>query len=98
MVQLIVPFARKTYNKNVVSDIGGFSAIYDLSFLKEYKKGVKEGHFKKYEPIIITQIFVSSVKNIINPEFILNNNISADKALKETINFIFNSLLTEKGA
>jgi hypothetical protein len=28
----------------------------------------------------------------------LNNNISADKALKETINFIFNSLLTEKGA
>ncbi len=40
LVKLIVPFARKTYNKNVVSDIGGFSAVYDLSFLKEYKEPV----------------------------------------------------------
>jgi AcrR family transcriptional regulator len=84
---------------DIWEDINKFRTDFLNSFfLKEYKKGVKEGCFKKYEPIIITQIFVSSVKNIINPEFILNNNISADKALKETINFIFNSLLTEKGA
>jgi phosphoribosylformylglycinamidine cyclo-ligase len=42
-VKKILPFVRKTYDSNVLSDLGGFSALYDLSFLKSFK-----------EPVILT--------------------------------------------
>ncbi len=40
LVQSILPFVRKTYQKNVLSDLGGFSAIYDLSFIKNMDEPV----------------------------------------------------------
>ncbi|GIX40779.1 MAG: phosphoribosylformylglycinamidine cyclo-ligase [Leptospiraceae bacterium] len=40
LIQSIIPFVRKTYTKNVISDLGGFSAIYDLSFLKSMNEPV----------------------------------------------------------
>ncbi len=39
-VEKIKPFALKTLDRNVLSGIGGFSSIYDLSFLKDYKNPV----------------------------------------------------------
>ncbi len=40
LVQNIIPFVRKTFQKNVLSDLGGFSAIYDLSFIKQMDEPV----------------------------------------------------------
>ena len=39
-VDIIKPYAKTTINSNVLSAIGGFSGLYDVSFVKEYKRPV----------------------------------------------------------
>lgn len=40
LVKNIKDFVKKTFDVNVLTDLGGFSGIYDLSFLKSYKEPV----------------------------------------------------------
>jgi hypothetical protein len=42
-------------------------------------------------------IIRSSIQAVINPEFLINNSISAQEAAKVTLNIIFNGILTKKG-
>lgn len=64
LIKNFLPYALKTLDKNVISGIGGFSALYDLGFLKKYKNpvlltstdgvGTKlsyASYFKRYETI-----------------------------------------------
>jgi phosphoribosylformylglycinamidine cyclo-ligase len=39
-VNLIKPAVKSTFTQNVMGGLGGFSALYDVSFLKEYKEPV----------------------------------------------------------
>lgn len=39
-VNRIKPVVRSTFNSNVVADIGGFGGLYDVSFLKEFRRPV----------------------------------------------------------
>ena len=39
LINKIKPIAKKTFNKNVIGNIGGFGALYDISRLN-YKKPV----------------------------------------------------------
>jgi hypothetical protein len=45
----------------------------------------------------VITVFVSSVRAIINPEFIMNNSISALQAVEYTFKILFNGILTEAG-
>ncbi len=64
---------------------------------KVIEQGKNEGVFIDKQSAIITGIFTSSVRGIINPEFIMNNKFSIKTALDETIEIIMNGIMTEKG-
>ncbi len=40
LIKNFLPYAQKTLHKNVISGIGGFSALFDLDFLKKFKNPV----------------------------------------------------------
>lgn len=67
------------------------------NFSKIIEQGKQEGYFlDKPTPIILT-IFIAAVRSIINPDFLMNNNFSAETAAKITLDFLFLGLLTKQG-
>ena len=68
-----------------------------LNIGKIIEQGKIEGVFIDKPSAIITSIFTSSVRGIINPEFIMNNKFSVKTALEETIEIVMNGIITGKG-
>jgi AcrR family transcriptional regulator len=62
-----------------------------------FSQGISEGYIIDVPPSIVITVFVSSVRAIINPEFIMNNSISALQAVEYTFKILFNGILTEEG-
>jgi AcrR family transcriptional regulator len=67
------------------------------NFSSIIKQGQEEGYIVDYPPKAILTIIRSSMQAVINPEFLINNSISAQEAAKITLNIIFNGILTKKG-
>jgi hypothetical protein len=61
------------------------------------EQGKKEGCVVEMPSIIIINIFISSVRGIINPEFIMLNKIPVVLALESTLAVLMNGILTPKG-
>jgi AcrR family transcriptional regulator len=64
---------------------------------KVIDQGKKEGLFIDYPTNIIMNILVASIRNIVNPDFILNNNFSIIEAARTVFKIIIGGILTEKG-
>jgi hemerythrin len=64
---------------------------------KIIEQGKREKYIVNYPSPIMINIFISSIRGIINPAFILNNKIPAFKALESTLNILINGILTVKG-
>lgn len=64
---------------------------------KIIEQGKKEKYIVNYSSLIMINIFISSIRGIINPAFIVNNKIPAFKALKSTLDILMNGILTVKG-
>ena len=64
---------------------------------KVIDQGKAEGLFIDYPTPIIMNMLVSSVRVIVNPEFILNNNFSIGEAALFTFKVIIGGIVTEKG-
>ncbi len=64
---------------------------------KIIKQGQLEKLFIDYPPEIILAIFIGAMRNIVNPEFLLNNSYSIDEAAKTGFHILVNGILTEKG-
>ena len=64
---------------------------------KVIDQGKKEGLFIDYPTNIIMNILVASVRNIVNPDFILNNNFSIIEAARYAFKIIIGGIVTEKG-
>ncbi len=64
---------------------------------KVIEQGKKEGLFVDYPTIIIMHVLVTAVRNIVNPDFILNNSYSLIEAARFTFKIIIGGILTEKG-
>ncbi len=60
-------------------------------------QGKKEGLIKKIPNQIITTVFISGARAVINPDFILNNNLSLGEAGKSALMFLISGMLTKKG-
>lgn len=60
-------------------------------------QGKKEGNIKNYPTEIMITMIVSSVRSIVNPEFLINHNYSIKKAFMTSFEILFNGILTEKG-
>jgi len=82
MWEEIEKFRRKTIMKNL-----------DLIV----NQGKREGLIIKQPNAIILGIILGSVQTVMQPEFILHNNISMHKAGRITLNIVFNGILTKKG-
>jgi len=61
------------------------------------EQGKKEGFVVNLPSVIIINIFISSVRGIINPEFILLNKIPKALAFESTLGILMNGILTPKG-
>lgn len=61
------------------------------------KQGQKEKLFIEYPPEIILGAFIGALRNIVNPDFLLNNRFSIDDAAKTGFTILINGILTEKG-
>lgn len=61
------------------------------------EQGKAEGLMSDYPTVIIMGVLISSIQGVVNPEFILNNNISLNRAGEMTLDIVFSGVLTKKG-
>lgn len=71
--------------------------MMSINIGKIIEQGKKEGVFINKNSAIIVGVFISSVRGVINPEFIMNSKFSLQMALDETIEIIINGITTDKG-
>lgn len=64
---------------------------------KVIDQGKKEGLFIDYPTTIVMNVLVASVRNIVNPDFILNNNFSIIEAARYAFRIIIGGIVTDKG-
>jgi len=64
---------------------------------KVIDQGKKEGLFLDYPTSIVMNMLVSSVRSVVNPEFILHNNFSLIEAARTAFNILIGGIVTEKG-
>ena len=60
-------------------------------------QGKKEELIVDKPNVIILTIILSSAQGVVNPDFILHNNLSLSNAVTHTLDIIFNGILTKKG-
>ena len=68
-----------------------------LNITKVIDQGKAEGLFIDYPTPIIMNTLVSSIRAIVNPEFILNNNFSISEAALNVFKVVIGGIVTEKG-
>jgi AcrR family transcriptional regulator len=61
------------------------------------EQGKKEKYIVNHPSQIMINLFISSIRGIINPAFITNNKIPAFRALESTLDILMNGMLTPKG-
>ena len=66
-------------------------------FTKIIKQGKKEGYIRNINTDIMITSFISSLRGVANPEFVISNKITISEALETTISIFLNGILTEKG-
>jgi hypothetical protein len=64
---------------------------------KVIEQGKKEGLFVDYPTSIIMNVLVASVRSIVNPDFIMNNNYSIIEAARYAFRIVISGILTDKG-
>ncbi len=60
-------------------------------------QGKSEGLFLDYPTVIVMSILVGAVRNIVTPEFIVNNSFSISEAAQYMLRIVIGGILTEKG-
>lgn len=64
---------------------------------KVIDQGKNEGLFVDYPTNIIMNILVASIRSIVNPDFIMNNNYSLIEAARYAFRIVISGILTDKG-
>lgn len=55
----------------------------------------KNKHMLKFDPCIVTALLISAVQTILNPEFIIRNNLTFEEALEQLVEFMKYGFLNE---
>ena len=61
------------------------------------EQGKSEGLVVEYPTVIIMHVLVGSIRNVVTPDFIVNNSFSIIEAAQFTFRIIIGGILTEKG-
>ncbi len=64
---------------------------------KVIDQGKSEGLIIEYPTEIIMAIYTAGLRDVINPDFIMNNKFSIEDAKNITIDIMMNAILTDKG-
>jgi len=83
------PLWEKVDKFRKVTFISNISKIVD--------QGKKEGTIIDKPNMLIITIMLAEIRSVINPDFLLNNNISAKQAGKTAFDIIISGILTKKG-
>lgn len=88
----------RRYFPNLWNEIDRFrTEMMFGNITKVIDQGKKEGLFIDYPTNIVMNILVASVRNIVNPDFILNNNFSIIEAARYAFRIIIGGIVTDKG-
>lgn len=68
-----------------------------MNLSKIIKQGKEEEYVVNLPSIIIINIFLTSIRGIVNPQFIMHNKIPAVIALESTLSVLMSGILTPKG-
>ncbi|MDP2365255.1 MAG: TetR/AcrR family transcriptional regulator [Ignavibacteria bacterium] len=60
-------------------------------------QGKDEGLFIDYPTSIVMNMLVASIRSVVNPDFILNNNFSIIEAARTAFKILIGGIVTEKG-
>lgn len=58
--------------------------------------GSQQGYFRPINPTIVTASFVAAVRAVVNPKFVLENNLSMEEAFRTVIGTFLYGIVTEK--
>lgn len=64
---------------------------------KVINQGKTEGLFIDYPTSIVMNMLVASIRSVVNPDFILNNNFSIIEAARTAFKILIGGIVTEKG-
>ena len=88
----------KRHFPNLWDEIDGFrTKMMFGNITKVIDQGKAEGLFIDYPTQIIMNMLVASVRAIVNPDFILNNNFSIVEAARYAFKIVIGGIVTEKG-
>lgn len=88
----------RKYFPNLWNEIDKFrTQMMFGNITKVIDQGKVEGLFIDYPTSIIMNVLVASVRNIVNPDFILNNNFSIIEAARYAFKIIIGGIVTDKG-
>lgn len=60
-------------------------------------EGVKEGYFKEINPVIVTNSLLAAVRAVVNPTFVLENNLTMNEALEDVFKtFLYGIVADDK--
>lgn len=62
-----------------------------------FDQGKKEGYIIDYPSEIMVQVIISAMQGVINPNFLINHNLSIKDAFEITFGMLINGVLTESG-
>lgn len=71
--------------------------MMDENISKIIEQGKKEKYFIDVPTVLVLTVFISAVRGVVTPQFLMNNKFSAADALNYTIKILMNGILTEKG-
>lgn len=71
--------------------------MINKNITKVVEQGKRERLIADYPTPIIMTIFLSSIRAVVNPEFILDNNFSVRQAAQITFQILMDGILTPKG-
>jgi len=88
----------KNYHKDIWEQIEIFRRnIVAKNFSKLLKQGKKEGLIIDYPEAVVINLLLSSAESVTDNEFILNNDVSIQAALRASLEIIINGILTPAG-
>ncbi len=73
------------------------SQIIRENFTKMIAQGKKEGLIIDKPDELILTIYISAIRSVVNPQFIIQNNLSFKEAMDNTFDILLNGISTTKG-
>lgn len=67
------------------------------NIMKIIEQGKKEKYFRDFPTELILTVFISSVRSVVNPAFLLNVKYTAKEAVNVTFEILIRGILTDKG-